>query len=84
MTEGPGYWDVNENSAGHVHQPRHGGHWRETIRREPELLTELWVEDLTALLTEYHAQLRERAEQRATWAADLLGCIDAVAKDQDP
>jgi hypothetical protein len=34
MTEGPGYWDVNENSAGHVHQPRHGGHWRETIRRE--------------------------------------------------
>jgi hypothetical protein len=51
--------------------------------RHAELLTELWVEDLTALLTDYRAQLREQAERRAAWAADLLGRIDAVAKE-DP
>ena len=52
--------------------------------RHAELLAKLSVEDLTQLLTEYHAGLLTRAQQRAERQSELFRNIDAVAKNRDP
>jgi hypothetical protein len=48
-----------------------------------EVLVRLSVEDITELLTEYHGQLRDRAEQQTAWQTSILDSIERVARDQE-